>query len=105
MNLNSQNQFYLLFFTLLGHITFDNNVVVTVLHLLQALHRRIIVYRLLSEIQKLMTHTSEYHCHGTSNLTTKHDQITSINSQTVYYLQGSRDSTVAQPIKQGMIGL
>ena len=31
--------------------------------------------------------------------------ITSINSQTVYYLQGSRGSTVAQPIKQGMIGL
>ena len=76
-----------------------NNVVVTVLHLLQALHRRIIVYRILSEIQKLMTHTSEYHCHGTSNLTT------SINSQTIYYLQGSRGSTVAQPIKQGMIGL
>ena len=75
-----------------------NNVVVTVLHLLQALHRRIIVYRILSEI---MT----YHCHGTSNLTTQHDQITSINSQTVYYLQGSRGITVAQPIKQGMIGL
>ena len=51
-------------------ITSVNNVVVTVLHLLQALHRRIIVYRILSEIQKLMTHTSKYHCHGTSNLTT-----------------------------------
>ena len=63
-----------------------NNVVVTVLYLLQALHRRIIVYRILLEIPKLMTHTSEYHCHGTSNLMTQHDQITSINSQTVYYL-------------------
>ena len=59
MNLNSQNQFYFLFFTLLGHIASVNNVVVTVLHLLQALHRRIIVCRILSEIQKLMTHTSE----------------------------------------------
>ena len=73
MNLNSQNQFYLLFCTLLGHIALVNNVVVTVLHLWQALHRRIIVYHikiLLSEIQNLMMHTSEYHCHGTSNLTT-----------------------------------
>ena len=74
MNLNSQNQFYLLFFTLLGHIASVNNVVVTVLRLLQALHRRIIVYRILSEILKFMTHTSEYHCHGTSNLTTWHQR-------------------------------
>ena len=43
MNLNSQNQFNFLFFTLLGHITSVNNVVVTVLHLLRALHRRISV--------------------------------------------------------------
>ena len=40
VNLNSQNQFYFLFFTLLGHITSVNNVVVTVLYLLRALHRR-----------------------------------------------------------------
>ena len=40
MVLNSQNQF--LFFTLLGHIASVNNVVVTVLYLLRALHRRII---------------------------------------------------------------
>ena len=44
MNLNSQNQFYFIFFTLLGHIVSVNNVVVTVLYLLRALHRRIIVY-------------------------------------------------------------
>ena len=55
MNLNSQNQFYFLFFTLLGHITSVNNVVVTVLYLLRALHQRIIVYR----IVKKPTHTSE----------------------------------------------
>ena len=36
-----------LFFTLLGHITSVNNVVVTVMYLLRALHRRIIVYRIL----------------------------------------------------------
>ena len=42
-----QNQFYFLFFILLGHITSVNNVVVTVLYLLRALHRRIIVYRIL----------------------------------------------------------
>ena len=46
MNLNSQNQFYFVFFTLLGHLTSVNNVVVTVLHLLRALLRRIIVYRI-----------------------------------------------------------
>ena len=34
-------------FTLLGHITSVNNVVVTVLYLLRALHQRIIVYRIL----------------------------------------------------------
>ena len=62
------------------------NVVVTVLYLLRALHRRIIVYRILSEIQKLDDAHSEYHCHGTSNLTTQHDEFTSINSSTVYYL-------------------
>ena len=50
---------FFFFNTLLGHIASVNNVVVTVLHLLQALHRRIIVYRILSEIQKSMTHTSE----------------------------------------------
>ena len=68
--------FYL--FTLLGHIALAsmNNVVVTVFNLFRALHRRIIVYRILSEIPKLMTHTSEYHCHGTSNLTTKLRQLT-----------------------------
>ena len=47
MTLKSQNQLYFLFFTLLGHITSVNNVVVTVLYLLRALHRRIIVYRIL----------------------------------------------------------
>ena len=48
MNQNSQNQFYFVFvFTLLGHITSVNNVVVTVLYLLQALNRRIRVYRIL----------------------------------------------------------
>ena len=47
MNLNSQNQFYFVFFTLLGHITSVNNVVVTVLYLLRVLHRRIIVYCIL----------------------------------------------------------
>ena len=69
-HLNQQNQLVFILFTLLRHIASVNNVVVTVVHLLQALHRRIIVYRILSEIEKLMTHTSEYHCHGTSNLTT-----------------------------------
>ena len=53
MNLNSQNQFYFLFFTLLGHITSVNNVVVTVLYLLRALHRRIIVYRILQKNQRI----------------------------------------------------
>ena len=67
-HLNKQNQLQFLFFYLLGHIASANHVAVTVLHLLQALHRRIIVYRILSEIQKLMTQPSEYHCHGTSNL-------------------------------------
>ena len=33
-----------IFFTLLGHTTSVNNVVVTVLHLLRALHRRIVSY-------------------------------------------------------------
>ena len=46
MNLNSQNQFYFLFFILLGHITSVNNIVVTVLYLFWALHRRIIAYRI-----------------------------------------------------------
>ena len=46
MNLNSQNQLYFLVFTLLGHITSVNNVAVTVLYLLRALHRRIIVCRI-----------------------------------------------------------
>ena len=59
-----------IFYFIRPYIASENNVVVTVLHLLQVLHRRIIVYRILSEIQKLMAHTSEYHCHGTSNLTT-----------------------------------
>ena len=52
MNLNSQNQlnsFY--FFTLLRHIGSVNSVVVTVLCLLRTLHRRIIAYRILSNIQ------------------------------------------------------
>ena len=41
-------------FTLLNHnIASANNVVVTVLYLLQALHRRVIVYRLLSKIQRM----------------------------------------------------
>ena len=53
MNLNSQNQFYLLFFTLLGHIASVNNVVVTVLHLLKALHRRIVVYRIIVRNSKI----------------------------------------------------
>ena len=52
MNLNSQNQIGF-FNTLLGHITSVNNVVVTVLYLLRALHRRIIVYRILSKIQRI----------------------------------------------------
>ena len=47
MNLNSQNQFYFVFFTLLGHITSVNNVVGTVLYLLRVLHRQIIVYCIL----------------------------------------------------------
>ena len=34
MNLNSQNEFYFLFFIFLGHITFVNDVDVTVLYLL-----------------------------------------------------------------------
>ena len=42
-----------LFFTLLGHITSVNNVVVTVFYLLRALHRRIIVYRILQKNQRL----------------------------------------------------
>ena len=67
-HLNKQNQLQFLFIYLLGHIASVNHVAVTVLNLLQALHRRIIVYRIFSEIQKLMTHTSEYHCQGTSNL-------------------------------------
>ena len=37
--------FFIFYF--LGHITSVNNVVVTVLYLLRALHRRIIVYRIL----------------------------------------------------------
>ena len=47
-----------LFFTVLGHtiITSVNNVVVTVLYVLRALYRRIIVYRIL---YKKSTHTSE----------------------------------------------
>ena len=49
MNLNSQNQLVFLN-TLLRHIASVNNVVVTVLYLLRALHRRIIVYRILSKI-------------------------------------------------------
>ena len=41
-------------FTLLGHnITSVNKVVVTVLYLLQALHRRIIVYRILYKNQRI----------------------------------------------------
>ena len=36
-----------IFFILLGHMISVNNVVVTVLYLLRALHRRIIVYRIL----------------------------------------------------------
>ena len=43
--MNSQNQLYFVFVTSLGHIV--NNVVVTVLYLLRALHLRIIVYRIL----------------------------------------------------------
>ena len=38
---------WFLLVTLLGHITSVNNVVVAVLYLLRALHRRIIVYRIL----------------------------------------------------------
>ena len=53
MNLNSQNQFYFVFCSLLGHITSANNVVVTVLYLLWALHRRIIVYRILYKNQRI----------------------------------------------------
>ena len=53
MNLNSQNQFNFVCFTLLGHITFVNNVVDTVLYLLRALHRRIIVYRILYKNQRI----------------------------------------------------
>ena len=41
------NQFVFILFTLLGHTTSVNNVVVTVLHLLRALYRRSIVYRIL----------------------------------------------------------
>ena len=53
MNLNSQNQFYFVFFTLLGHITSVNNVVVAVLYLLRTLHRRIIVHRILYKKQRI----------------------------------------------------
>ena len=53
MNLNSQNQFYFLFFTLLGHIASVNSVIVTVLHFLRALQRRNIVYRIFSKIQRI----------------------------------------------------
>ena len=48
----SQNQLKFLFFTLLGRIAFVNTAV-TVLYLLRALHRRIIVYRVLYKIQNL----------------------------------------------------
>ena len=41
------------FFTLLGHITSVNNIVVTVLYLLRALQRRIIVYRILYKNQRI----------------------------------------------------
>ena len=51
--MNSQNQFYFLFCTLLGRITSVNNVVVTVLYLLRALHRRIIVYRIVYKNQRI----------------------------------------------------
>ena len=50
---DSQNQLYFLFFTLLGQLTSVNNVVVTVLYLLRALHRRIIVYRILYKNQRI----------------------------------------------------
>ena len=41
------------FFTLLRHIVAVNSVAVTVFYLVQALHRRIIVYRILSKIQRI----------------------------------------------------
>ena len=41
------------FFTLLGHIASVNNVVVTALYLLWALHQRIIVYRIMYKIQRI----------------------------------------------------
>ena len=60
MNLNSQNQLQFLFFTLLGHITSVNNVVVTVLYLLWALHRRIIGYGILYKIQRIRASLSGF---------------------------------------------
>ena len=45
MNLNSQNQF--LFYYAIAYTASVNNVVVTVLYPLRALHRRIIVYRIM----------------------------------------------------------
>ena len=41
------------FFTLLRLIASVNSVVVTVLYLLRLLHRRIIVYRILSKMQRI----------------------------------------------------
>ena len=72
MNLNSQNQFYFLFFTLLGHITSVNNVVVTVLYLLRDYtdELKCIVY--CKKNQRILA----------SLATAIYDN----NSQTVYYL-------------------
>ena len=57
MNLNSEIQFYFVFFTLLCHIiTSVNNVVVTVLHLLRAFTP---TNYSVSYIVKKATHTSE----------------------------------------------
>ena len=52
MNLNSQNQFYFLFFTLLGHITSVNKVVVFIAGITPTNYS-------VSYIVKKSTHTSE----------------------------------------------
>ena len=56
MNLNSQNQFYFLFLTLLGYITSVNNVVVTVLYFIAGITP---TNYSVSYIVNKSTHTSE----------------------------------------------
>ena len=90
-----------IFFTLLGHIAFVNNSIAFIAGITPTNYSVSYVRNSkIDDAHKRVSLSRNFKLHDIAQA-----NYQSINSQTVYYLQGSRGSTVAQPIKQGMIGL